>query len=51
MRRYWIALSALAAVAAGAVFFTQRGASAPGQPAGDPAKPADLKPAVALPVT
>src|SRR6186997_3572721 len=51
MRRYWIALPALAAIAVGVIVITQRGESAPGQPNGDPVKAADLKPAVSLPIT
>ena len=52
MRRYWLALPAVGAVAAGlALFGGQRGESAPAD-AGKPAeKAAQLKPAVSLPIS
>ena len=50
MRRYWLSIPALAAVTAAAVFFGQRGESAPST-AGAGAKVADLKPAVTLPIS
>ena len=39
------------ALAAGGLFLAQRGESAPERQEGDPIKPADLKPAVSLPIS
>jgi hypothetical protein len=41
----------VAAFAAAGVMLAQRGDKAPGQPNGEPVKPADLKPAVSLPIS
>jgi hypothetical protein len=51
MRRNWIAVSALGALAATALFFGQRGQSAPDRPNADAPKAAELKPAVNLPIS
>jgi hypothetical protein len=51
MRRYWLAVPALGALAAAALFFSQRGQSAPGQIDPGRDRPADLKPAVSLPIS
>ena len=51
MRRYWLAVPALGALAAAAVLFSQRGQSAPTQIDPGRDRPADLKPAVSLPIS
>ncbi len=51
MRRYWIAVPLLAALAAGVIIVGQRSQSAPSSPNLDKEKVAQLKPAVSLPIS
>src|SRR5687768_9040810 len=52
MRRYWLALPLVGALGVGAVLYGQRGGVGPAAEAGKgPDKPADLKPAVSLPIS
>ena len=51
MRRYWLAVPALGALAAAALVFSPRGQSAPTQIDPGRDRPADLKPAVSLPIS
>ena len=50
-RRILWAMPVIAALAAGGLFLAQRGESAPERANGDPVNPADLKPAVSLPIS
>src|SRR5947199_8063007 len=49
--RYAPPVAALVLAVAGGLFLTQRGTSAPDKPAGGVTKPADLRPAVSLPIS
>lgn len=52
MKRYWLALPLVGALGAGAVLYEQRGGAGPAADTGKAGeKPADLKPAVSLPIS
>src|SRR5438105_10710367 len=51
MKRYWLALPAIALLAAGAAIYGQRSQSGPGPVDVDKGKVANLKPAVTLPIS
>src|SRR5438045_1860862 len=51
MRRLWLAAPAIGVLGAAAIFFSPRDKSAANPQDDPPARPADLKPAVSLPIT